>query len=104
MIMELPNVESNTQQGTLQGRKKKISRAILRLVNSLGGNAGGKKSSTNEIKYDEFQHQKISLYTGDKELTMPNPGFMNEGRVYIESKDPYPFNLAAIIREMELYE
>lgn len=104
MVMEIPNAESSTQQGTLQGRKKKISRAILRLVNSLGASAGGEKDNLDVIKYDNFQHQEITLYTGDKELTMPNPGFMNEGRVYIKSKDPYPFNLAAIIREMEIYE
>ena len=104
MIMELPNVESNTQQGTLQGRKKKISAITIRLVNSLGGYAGCTPEALDEIKYDEFQKQKVELYSGDKEITMPNPGFMTDGRAVIKSKDAYPFTLAAIIREMVLYE
>lgn len=104
MIMELPNVESNTQQGTLQGRKKKISSITIRLVNSLGGYAGCTPEALDEIKYDEFQKQKVELYSGDKEITMPNPGFMTDGRAVIKSKDAYPFTMAAIIREMVLYE
>lgn len=103
MIIELPNIESNTQQGTLQGRKKKISGATIRLVNALGGKAGCEKNHIDEIKYDEMQEQEIKLFSGDKEITLPNPGFQTQGRVYITSNDGYPFTLAAIIREMVLY-
>lgn len=103
MIMELPNIETNTQQGTLQGRKKKISGATIRLVNSLGGMIGCEKNHMDEIKYDEMQEQNIHLFSGDKEITLPNPGFQTQGRVYITSDDGYPFTLAAIIREMVLY-
>ena len=101
MRLEAPNIETQTQQGTLQGRNKKIASVILRLVNSLGGYVGNNKTLTDQIKYDELQKQKITLYSGDKEITMPNaPGFGPEGRVLITSKDPYPFNLVALIREM----
>lgn len=101
MRLEVPNIETQTQQGTLQGRNKKIAAVILRLVNSLGGYVGNNKTLTDQIKYDELQKQKITLYSGDKEITMPNaPGFGTEGRVLITSKDPYPFNLVALIREM----
>lgn len=101
MRLEAPNIETQTQQGTLQGRNKKIAAVILRLVNSLGGYVGNNKTLTDQIKYDELQKQKITLYSGDKEITMPNaPGFGTEGRVLITSKDPYPFNLVALIREM----
>lgn len=101
MRLEVPNIETQTQQGTLQGRNKKIAAVIFRLVNSLGGYVGNNKTLTDQIKYDELQKQKITLYSGDKEITMPNtPGFGTEGRVLITSKDPYPFNLVALIREM----
>ena len=53
-----------------------------------------------DIKYEELSDQKITLYTGDKELTIPNPGVEKNGRVVIVSRDPYPFNLAALIREV----
>lgn len=102
MIMELPNIEISTQQGTLQGREKKIAAATLRLVNALGGYAGCDKDHTDQIKYDEFQKQKVTLFTGDKKMAMPNPGYTGNGRVYIKSRDAYPFTLAAVIREMVL--
>lgn len=100
MKIQLPNIEANTQQGTLQGRKKKITGVILRLMHSLGGAAGVQEGKLDAIKYDQFQQQKVTLCTEDKEMPMPNPGFELYGRLYIESEDPYPFTLAAVIRKM----
>lgn len=100
MKIQLPNIEANTQQGTLQGRKKKITGVILRLMHSLGGAAGVQEEKLDAIKYDQFQQQKVTLCTEDKEMPMPNPGLELYGRLYIESEDPYPFTLAAVIRKM----
>lgn len=105
MVIETPNIESNTQQGTLQGARKKISAVILRLVNSLGGYVGNNSKQTDQIKYEELEQQEIRLYSGDKRVTLPNnPGFGKEGRIYITAKDPYPFNLVALIKEMVVSE
>lgn len=105
MEIETPNIESNTQQGTLQGARKKISAVILRLVNSLGGYVGNNSRQTDQIKYEELEQQEIELYSGDKRVTLPNnPGFGKDGRIYITTKDPYPFNLVALIKEMVVSE
>ena len=101
-VIELPNVEVQLQNGTMQGRKKKISEAILRLENSLGGRIGGVVECCDSIIYDEFMNtDSPTLYTGDKRIRLPNipnGGFMTEGRVIITHDDPYPFNLSAIVR------
>lgn len=98
--IETCNVEVNTQQGTLQGRKKKIAASILRLTRSLGGDIGISGGRKTEIKYDEFGDNKVLLYSGDKEVTMPNPGFETGGRVVISTSEPYPFTLSSLIREV----
>ncbi len=98
--IELPNVEINTQQGTVQGRNKNVRGVSLRLLHSLGGKVGNGKGPMDEIKYDELQGQEVTLYTDDKEVTIPNPGVEKHGRVLIETSEPYPFNLAAIVREV----
>lgn len=100
MKLELPNLEINTQNGTLQGRNKNVRSASLRLLNSLGGKIGNGVGPMDAIKYEELSDQEITLYTGDKEITIPNRGVEKNGRVLIQSDEPYPFNLAALVREV----
>ncbi len=104
MTIELPNVEIQTQNGTIQGRYKNVRSASLRLQHTLGGDIGNGVGKTDAIKYDEFSYQSVSLYTGDKEITIPNQGVEKNGRVIITSKEPYPFYLAAIIRGVVISE
>lgn len=98
MTIELPNVEIQAQNGTLQGRYKNVRTVSLRLLHTLGGSIGNGVGRNDTIKYEELSGQKIFLYTGDKEITIPNQGVEKNGRVIITSSDPYPFYLAALIR------
>ena len=100
-IVELPNVEIRTGDGTMQGRKKQISTCILRLSNSLGGMVGPDINTMDLINFDEQNAvSDIKLFTGDKYMTLPIGGFNNEGRVIIVTDEPYPFNLLAVVREV----
>ena len=98
MTIELPNVEIQAQNGTMQGRYKNVRTVYLRLLHTLGGSIGNGVGRNDTIKYEELSDQKIFLYTGDKEITIPNQGVEKNGRVIITSSDPYPFYLAALIR------
>ena len=98
--IELPNIEASTQEGTLQGRKKKVTSVVLRLSQSLGGYIGLNEGKLDEIKYDELSDQTVKLYSGDKECTMPNPGFEMYGRIFIRTDEPYPFSLASVVRRV----
>lgn len=100
-IVELPNVEIKTGDGTMQGRKKQISNCILRLSNSLGGMVGPDINTMDLVNFDEQNAvSDIKLFTGDKHITLPIGGFNNEGRVIIVTDEPYPFNLMAVVREV----
>lgn len=100
-IVELPNVEIKTGDGTMQGRKKQISNCILRLSNSLGGMVGPDINTMDLMNFDEQNAvSDIKLFTGDKHMTLPIGGFNNEGRVIIVTNEPYPFNLLAVVREV----
>ena len=98
MTIELPNVEIQEQNGTLPGRYKNVRTVSLRLLHTLGGSIGNGVGRNDAIKYEELSDQKIFLYTGDKEITIPNQGVEKNGRVIITSSDPYPFYMAALIR------
>ena len=100
-IWELPNIEIQLQDGTLQGRRKKVSEVILRLERSLGGRVGINTDKTDVIKYEEILDQDAVLYTGEKLVTMPNVtagGFNDKGRVAITSDEPYPLSISSIVR------
>lgn len=100
-IVELPNVEIKTGDGTMQGRRKQISNCILRLSNSLGGMVGPDINTLDLMNFDEQNAvSDIKLFTGDKHMTLPIGGFNNEGRVIIVTDEPYPFNLLAVVREV----
>lgn len=98
---ELPNIELQLQDGTLQGRRKKVAEVILRLDNSLGGRVGLATNKTDVIKYDELLAQEVLLYSGEKIVTVPNVtmgGFNDKGRVVVTSEDPYPLSISSIVR------
>ena len=98
---ELPNIEMQLQDGTMQGRRKKVSEVILRLDNSLGGRVGLATNKTDVIKYDELQKQEVTLFSGEKLVTVPNVtvgGFNDKGRVVVISDDPYPLSISSIVR------
>lgn len=98
---ELPNIEMQINDGTMQGRRKKVSEVILRLERSLGGRVGINVDKTDVIKYDELMAQEVNLYSGEKLVTVPNVtagGFNDRGRVVVESDDPYPLSISSIVR------
>jgi hypothetical protein len=100
-VWELPNIEMQLQDGTLQGRRKKVSEVILRLDKSLGGRVGINTDKTDVIKYDELLAQEVYLYSGEKIVTVPNVtagGFNDKGRVVVTSDDPYPLSISSIVR------
>lgn len=101
-VIELPNVSINAQDGSIQGRKKKVSTVYMQLTNSLGGYLGHTEDSADEIKYDEFsEYDSVKLFNGIKETTMPNVplgGFLEDSSILIATEAPYPFNLALVVR------
>lgn len=100
MKLEQPNIESQTSDGTLQGREKAVTTCILRLTNSFGGSVGPNEAVLNDIIYDvgRMELGESVLYSGDLLSTMAAGGFNKNGRVFIKHEVPYPFTLSAIVR------
>lgn len=99
--LEMPNIELQLSDGTMQGRKKKVSAAILRLTRSLGGKIGITTDKMDVMKYDELMAQTVTLFSGEKNVTVPNVaigGFNNWGRIVLYSSYPYPLSVASIVR------
>lgn len=103
MTLEQPNWDvGNTDTGTVQGRKKTVTNAILRLTNSYGGKIGQSAKAMDDIVYDaeRLEMGENVLYTGDMSVTLPAGGWDTDGRTVITHDTPYPFSVSAIIREV----
>lgn len=103
MTLEQPNWDAgNTDTGTVQGRKKVVTNAILRLTKSYGGRVGQNAHNMDKIIYDAeaMETDNNVLYTGDKKITLPAGGYDTDGRTCIVHDTPYPFSLSAVIREV----
>jgi len=101
MKLEQCNVDfGSTSSGTVQGRMKDVSSAILRLENSFGGKIGPDETHLNAVIYDPHRMElgEDVLYTGDQKVTLAAGGFNTAGRTFIVHDTPYPFSLSAIIR------
>lgn len=102
-ILEQPNWDAgNTPSGTVQGRKKQVTTAILRLSNSFGGKIGRDAKHLNEIIYDSSRLElgEDVLCSGDIKASLGRGGFDANGRTFIVHDTPYPFSVSAIIREV----
>lgn len=100
MKLELPNIEIQTRDGTMQGREKAVTHAIFRLTQSFGGEAGPNDDTLDEMIYDvgRLELGENVLYSGDLIVTLPAGGFNKNGRVFLRHDKPYPFTVSAIIR------
>lgn len=93
-----PAFEMQLHDGTIQGRFMRLNGAILRLVNSKGGQCGHNFDMMDDIELID----EDGLYTGDYAITFPqgSDGFNEQCYLCIKHSDPYPFNLKAIIRNL----
>lgn len=103
MVLEQANWDAGmTESGTVQGRKKRVAGATLRLTHSYGGKIGPCAARQDAIVYDRegMELAEDVLYTGDKHVTLPAGGWDTMGRTCITHDTPYPFCLSALIREV----
>lgn len=95
--LETLNIEVPLPDGTMQGRKVRVSRATIRLYNSKGGYMGPDSNSLTKLD-NRFQNYQTStaLYTGDLKHTMGG-GYSDGGRMFIRQIDPLPITVLAIM-------
>jgi hypothetical protein len=104
-IQTLP-LEGGGQAGTAQGKQSRISSVTLRLLNSIGFQAG--ESETN-LDRKEFRRasdpmdESPPLYTGDKSISL-NQSYTTERSFWIVQDLPYPLTVLSIMPESVVYK
>ena len=95
--LETLDLVSQDDKGTLQGVIGRVTNVAIRLINSLGGIFGPSSSTTDAIPYDD----STTEFTGwTRDLTF-DEGYDETKTVYIKCNEPLPFEVAAILFDLE---
>ena len=101
MCPQTPEAESQDQGSTL-GRVRSYGKSICRMQSSAGGSYG----PTAEAEYDfpfipDSYAEPVAPFSGDLDFT-PDVGFSPEGHLWIAQKQPLPFNLVALVLDVDV--
>lgn len=97
--LETLDFEAGAKEGSSQGTPKRISKMTVRLDRSLGGYYGPSSDRKDPIQYRtsaDAMGNATTLFTGDQHLDLPST-WRKEARAYIETEDPFPMNVIAIV-------
>ena len=95
-------MEAGAQDGTSQGKTKRITRFVVRLLNTLGLYYG--PDATNYDEYDFNQgasyNENLALFSGDTDsLPWPN-GYETDGTIYLQHDGVFPVTIQAVMPQL----
>jgi len=91
-------IEAGAQDGTAQGKTKRIHRVTVRLFKTLGLQFGPDATGLDVLPFRtsaDAMGNPPALYTGDKTVNW-NDGYDTEGVMYFRQDQPLPFTLLGI--------
>ena len=101
--METLNIDYPLQDGTAQGRKRRIVDVKLMLEDTKGGTVGVNDNDMQDITYTSTLglNTTEALYTGQKHI-IPANKHSEEAHVIVKQTYPLPITVLAIMTEVEL--
>jgi hypothetical protein len=106
--LETLNFDVPTMTGTAQGKKAKISKLSVQVLNSLGGWIGprfGTLISTGGPMHElggaftRYSSNALELFTGDFQENL-DAGFEDGARVCIRQADPLPMSILSLVPDI----
>ena len=101
------NPEAGAANGTAQGRTKRITRATLRLHQSLGGQYGPDQDHLWDIPSLQLGVSQYGVpfpvVTGDITVDWPG-GFETDGTILIRQEQPLPMTVLGFVLHLETFE
>lgn len=108
---EINSLEAGAQNGTAQGKPKRINQLKARLWASATGQIGTWNSNLGEVVYEDIefpsttldQVEDVALFTGDTDFITMTEGYASTGTIsFRRPKDkPLPFNVVALLPTLE---
>jgi hypothetical protein len=94
--------EAGADDGTAQGKTKRVVKVTARFRDTLGAKVGPDASNLDEINFrggSDPMDSSPPLFTGDKEITFRG-GWDKKGQILIRQDQPLPMHLLAIMQQI----
>jgi hypothetical protein len=98
--------EAGSQDGVAQGKTKRVTGFVIRLLNSLGFSFGPDENSLDEWDFEQGQAYDTAtdLYTGDTPFLKGQFSYEQSGKIYMESDSVFPFTIISIMPTLTTYD
>jgi hypothetical protein len=96
--LQTMRLEAGAQDGTSQGKTKRMHKITFRLLDTGGLKVGPNASRLDEIEFrtpSDPMDAPVPLFTGDKLVAWPS-GYETEARIYVANDKPTPITLVGI--------
>ena len=94
--------EIGSEDGTAQGKTKRIFEVMIRFINTLGCKYGPSVSDLDEILFrdsDDPMDSAAPLCTGDKTVFF-HGGWETEGQIIIVQDQPFPLTVSSVVTRL----
>lgn len=101
-LIQTLRIEAGAQDGTAQGKTKRITKAVMRFLATVGAKAGADPTDLDEIQFRkpaDPMDQAVPPFTGDKMVEWPGT-YDFDGYIYVQQPQPLPMTLVAIMPQV----
>ena len=105
-VLQTMRIEAGAGDGTAQGKTKRITKAVIRFLATLGAKAGADENTLDEIQFrkpSDPMNQAVPLFTGDQMVEWPN-GYDFDGYLMIKQDQPLPMTVVAIMPQVHTFD
>mgnify|MGYP003626180786 FL=1 len=104
--MQTLRLESGSQDGTSQGKPKRIHDITVRFHETVGAEVGSNSEIADRIFFRDSSmnmDEAVPLFTGDKEIEFEG-GFVDGDRIYVRQSQPLPMTVLALYPRMNTFD
>jgi hypothetical protein len=104
--MQTMRIEAGSEDGTSQGKPKRIHAITLRLLETVGIEVGNSSSENDRIFFRDssmLMDQAVPLFTGDKDIEFSG-GYDQDDRLYVRQNQPLPMSVLALFPRMNTFD
>jgi hypothetical protein len=104
--MQTLRLESGSQDGTSQGKPKRIHDITVRFHETVGAEVGSDSGTADRIFFRDSSmnmDEAVPLFTGDKEIEFAG-GFVEGDRIYVRQSQPLPMTVLALYPRMNTFD
>ncbi len=104
--MQTLRLESGSQDGTSQGKPKRIHGITIRLFETVGVEVGNDAGEIDRVFFRDSSmamDEAVPLFTGDKDIEFQG-GFEDDDRIYLQQTQPLPLTILALYPRMNTFD